>query len=97
MTDLVITKFAGGTGGSFTAPPVFPATNNSAVVIFPVVKKFPNLTTGPDYSVEFEVSSFSTFYLHPSQFPVCSFTGGTYLFHRLESGKGEPVAVDYSL
>lgn len=81
-SDLVITKFSGGTAGTFTNPPVFPATNNSAVLIFPVVKKYPNITTGPDYSVEFDVSTFSTFYLHPNQFPfaplpveLISFTG----------------------
>lgn len=68
-SDLVITKFSGGTAGTFTNPPVFPATNSSAVLIFPVVKKYPNITTGPDYSVEFDVTTFSTFYLHPNQFP----------------------------
>ena len=82
FTELKITKFNGGANGSFTAPPMFPATNPSAVLINPVITFYPNIATGPDYAAEFSISDFSTFYLHPIQFPfaplpveLVSFTG----------------------
>jgi hypothetical protein len=82
MADLVVTKFDNGSGGTFTAPPNYPATNSSAKLIFPTITRYPNLSTGPDYAATFTVSSFSTFYIHPNRFPfaplpveLVSFTG----------------------
>ncbi|HMZ34742.1 MAG TPA: T9SS type A sorting domain-containing protein, partial [Chitinophagales bacterium] len=82
MADLVVTKFDNGSGGTFTAPPNYPATNSSAKLIFPTITRYPDLSTGPDYAATFTVSSFSTFYIHPNRFPfaplpveLVSFTG----------------------
>lgn len=82
MADLIVTKFDNGSGGTFTAPPNYPATNSSAKLIFPTITRYPNLSTGPDYAATFTVSSFSTFYIHPQRFPfaalpveLTSFTG----------------------
>jgi subtilisin-like proprotein convertase family protein len=82
MSDLVVTKFDNGSGGTFTSPPNYPTTNSSAKLIFPIITRYPNLVTGPDYAATFTVSSFSTFYIHPNRFPfaplpveLVSFTG----------------------
>lgn len=79
---LMVTKFDFGGAGTFTSPPVFPATNSSATLIFPTITRYPNLTTGPDYKATFPVNTFSTFYIHPNRFPfsplpveLLSFTG----------------------
>jgi len=80
MTDLRVTKFDNGSGGSFTLPPVYPATNSSATLIFPIITRYPNPTG--DYAATFNVDSFSTFYIHPNRYPfsplpveLVSFTG----------------------
>jgi hypothetical protein len=80
MTDLRVTKFDNGSGGSFTLPPVYPATNSSATLIFPIITRYPNPTG--DYAATFNVNSFSTFYIHPNRYPfsplpveLVSFTG----------------------
>ena len=82
MTELTVTKFSGGSNGTMTDPPVYPAQNLSAVLMNPTVKRYPNLSAGPDYSIEFDVSTYSTFYVHPNRYPfaplpvdLLSFTG----------------------
>ncbi len=82
LSDLAVTKFKGGSNGSFTNPPWWPSMNASAVLMSPVFKKYPSASNGPDYSVEFDISSYSTFYVHPMSFPfaplpveLVSFTG----------------------
>lgn len=82
FSDLVVTKFDNGSGGTFTAPPNYPATNSSAKLIFPTITRYSDLATGPDYAATFAVNSFSTFYIHPNRFPfaplpveLVSFTG----------------------
>lgn len=82
LTDLRVTKFSGGSGGTFTNPPDWPAINNSAVLITPTISLYPNPVTGPDYAAEFDNNSYSTFYIHPIIFPfaplpveLISFTG----------------------
>ena len=77
FTDLWMTKYPGGNIGSFTAP-ASPGGVNVPITI----TRYPNLATGPDYKVTFDVNSFSTFYLHPNRFPfaplpveLLSFTG----------------------
>ena len=76
-TNLVVTKFDGGSAGTFTAPPNYPATNGTAKLIFPTITK-----SGSVYAATFSVSNFSTFYIHPNRFPfaplpveLVSFTG----------------------
>ena len=67
-----MTKYANGSGGSFTAPASTGGTNVPITIS----------TYNSDYSVTFVVSSFSTFYIHPQRFPfaplpveLVSFTG----------------------
>ena len=69
---LAMTKYANGSGGSFTAPASAGGTNVPITIA----------TYNSDYSVTFVVSSFSTFYIHPQRFPfaplpveMVSFTG----------------------
>ncbi|HQV77807.1 MAG TPA: T9SS type A sorting domain-containing protein [Chitinophagales bacterium] len=68
-SELRVTKFDNGASGVFTAPPNFPAVNNSAKLIFPTIEMYPNPLTGPNYATTFVVNSFSTFYIHPNRFP----------------------------
>jgi len=70
--DLWITKYPGGTNGVFTSPATLNGVNVPAVFS----------AYGSNHKVEFEVSSYSTFYIHPSLFPfaalpveLTSFTG----------------------
>ncbi len=71
--DLAVTKYPGGTGaGQFIAP-----ASPSGVFVPSTFGSYNN-----DYKVTFDVSSFSTFYIHPQTFPfaalpveLVSFTG----------------------
>ncbi len=70
--DLWVTKYPGGSGGLFTAP----ATLNG-VYVPATFSSF-----GSNYKVEMDVSTYSTFYIHPALFPfaalpveLTSFTG----------------------
>ena len=60
-TNLLVTKYDGGSAGAFTAPTPSPAT---AKLIFPTITK-----SGTVYAATFSVSNFSTFYIHPNRFP----------------------------
>ncbi len=70
--NLWVTKYPGGSGGSFTAP----ASLNGVYV--PATFS----SYGTNHKVEMEVSTYSTFYIHPALFPfaalpveLTSFTG----------------------
>jgi hypothetical protein len=71
-SELAMTKYPNGSGGSFIAPGSVNGTNVPITIA----------TYNSDYSVTFVVSSFSTFYIHPQLFPfaplpveLVSFTG----------------------
>lgn len=70
--DLVVTKYPGGSNGSFTAP------GSAGGVHVPSTFS----SYGSNHKVEITVNSFSTFYIHPTLFPfaalpveLTSFTG----------------------
>ncbi len=83
FNELRVTKFNNINGTTFTDPPNYPATNASAMLIVPVIKHYPNpANMNDDYSAEFDLDNYSTFYIHPQLFPfaplpveLVSFTG----------------------
>lgn len=78
--DLWVSKYAGGGNGSFTPPCTGGAPGCGQVTAVNVPASFS--AYGSNHRVEFVVSSFSTFYVHPALFPsaplpveLLSFTG----------------------
>lgn len=66
--DLWVTKYAGGSGGTFTPPCTGGTPGCGQVTGVNVPAVFSSNGNG-DHKVVFSVNSFSTFYIHPNKYP----------------------------